>query len=168
MEPTSPALEGRFLPSRPPEKSPGRKAQWAFYMGLSNLRTRKAEIMSPEQSCKHNLLLRLIWLAWWKDFHIIEKTFSKKQLKLTLEQSRFDLHGSTSTCVKLLQSCPTLCDPMDCSPPGSFVRGDSPGKSTGVGGHALFQGNLPDPRLNLYLLPLLHWQVGSVPLEPPG
>ena len=24
------------------------------------------------------------------------------------------------------QSCPTLCDPMDCSPPGSFVQGDSP------------------------------------------
>ena len=24
---------------------------------------------------------------------------------------------------KLLQSCPTLCDPTDCSPPGSSVRG---------------------------------------------
>ena len=24
---------------------------------------------------------------------------------------------------KLLQSCPTLCDPVDCSPPGSSVRG---------------------------------------------
>ena len=24
---------------------------------------------------------------------------------------------------KLLQSCPALCDPMDCSPPGSFVHG---------------------------------------------
>ena len=24
---------------------------------------------------------------------------------------------------KLLQSCPTLCDPMDCSPPGSSVQG---------------------------------------------
>ena len=24
---------------------------------------------------------------------------------------------------KLLQSCPTLCDPMDCSLPGSFVLG---------------------------------------------
>ena len=24
---------------------------------------------------------------------------------------------------KLLQSCPTLCDPMDCSPPGSSVLG---------------------------------------------
>ena len=23
----------------------------------------------------------------------------------------------------LLQSCPTLCDPMDCSPPGSSVHG---------------------------------------------
>ena len=29
------------------------------------------------------------------------------------------------TCAKLLQSCPTLCDPMDCSPPGSSVHGFS-------------------------------------------
>ena len=26
-------------------------------------------------------------------------------------------------CAQSLQSCPTLCDPMDCSPPGSSVRG---------------------------------------------
>ena len=26
-------------------------------------------------------------------------------------------------CAKPLQSCPTLCDPMDCSPPGSSVYG---------------------------------------------
>ena len=26
-------------------------------------------------------------------------------------------------CAKLLQSCPTLCDPMDCSPPDSSVHG---------------------------------------------
>ena len=25
-------------------------------------------------------------------------------------------------CTKSLQSCPTLCDPMDCSPPGSSVH----------------------------------------------
>ena len=24
---------------------------------------------------------------------------------------------------EVAQSCPTLCDPMDCSPPGSYVRG---------------------------------------------
>ena len=26
-------------------------------------------------------------------------------------------------CVLCAQSCLTLCDPMDCSPPGSFVHG---------------------------------------------
>ena len=35
--------------------------------------------------------------------------------------------------VKVAQLCPTLCDPMNCSPPGSSVHGDSLGKNTGVG-----------------------------------
>ena len=47
---------------------------------------------------------------------------------------------------EVAQSCPTLGDPMDCSPPGSSVGPwDFPGKSTGVGCHFLFQGDLPDP-----------------------
>ena len=56
--------------------------------------------------------------------------------------------------VKLLatQSCPTLCDPMDCSPPGSSVHGDSPGKNTGVGCRVLLQGIFPTQGLNLGLL----------------
>ena len=37
------------------------------------------------------------------------------------------------------QSRPTLHDPMDCSPPGSSLHGDSPAKNTGVGCHALLQ-----------------------------
>ena len=41
------------------------------------------------------------------------------------------------------QSCPTLFNPLDCSPPGSSVRGDSPGKNTRVGCHALLQGIFP-------------------------
>ena len=41
------------------------------------------------------------------------------------------------------QSCPALCSPMDCSPPGSSVHGDSPGKNTGVGSHAFLQGIFP-------------------------
>ena len=41
------------------------------------------------------------------------------------------------------QSCLTLCDPMDCSPPGSSLHGDSPGNNTEVGCHALLQGILP-------------------------
>ena len=50
--------------------------------------------------------------------------------------------------VKLLQSCPTLCHPVDCCPPGSSVHGDSPGKNTGVGCHALLQGIFPTQGLN--------------------
>ena len=38
------------------------------------------------------------------------------------------------------QSCLTLSDSTDCSPPGSFVHGDSPGTNTRVGCHALLQG----------------------------
>ena len=50
------------------------------------------------------------------------------------------------------QSCPTLCDPMDCSPPGSSVHGNSLGKSTGVGCHSILQGIFPTQGLNLGLL----------------
>ena len=60
------------------------------------------------------------------------------------------------TCAKLLQSCLTLCNPVDCSPPGSSVCGDSPGKNTGVGRQAHLQGIFPTQGTNLLLLPLLH------------
>ena len=48
----------------------------------------------------------------------------------------------------VVQSCPTLCDPMDCGPPGSSVHEDSPGKNTGVGCHVLLQGVFPTQGLN--------------------
>ena len=41
------------------------------------------------------------------------------------------------------QSHLTLCDPVDCSLPGSSVHGDSLGKNTGVGCHALLHGIFP-------------------------
>ena len=41
------------------------------------------------------------------------------------------------------QSCPTLCNPMDCSPPGSSVHGIFPGRNMGVGCHFLLQGIFP-------------------------
>ena len=57
----------------------------------------------------------------------------------------------------VVQLCPTLCNPMDCSPPGSSVHGDSPGKNTGVVCHALLQGIFPTQGSNPCLL---HWQAG--------
>ena len=57
---------------------------------------------------------------------------------------------------------------VDCSLAGSSVHGDSPGKNTGVGCFALLQGIFPTQGLNPHLFHLLHWQVGSLPLVPPG
>ena len=62
------------------------------------------------------------------------------------------------------QSCPTICNPMDCSPPGSSIHGDSPGKNTRVDCHALLQGIFPTQGLNLP--PTL--QADSLLSEPPG
>ena len=44
----------------------------------------------------------------------------------------------------------TLCDPMDCSLPGSFIHGIFPGKSTGVGCHFLLQGIFSEPEISVY------------------
>ena len=57
---------------------------------------------------------------------------------------------------KLLQSYLTLCNPMDCSPPGSSVHEDSPGKNIGLGCHALPEGIFLTQRSNPHLLHPLH------------
>ena len=56
------------------------------------------------------------------------------------------------TIVLCLVSRVQLCDPMDYSQSGSSDHGDSPGKNTGVGCHALLQGIFPTQGLNLGLL----------------
>ena len=67
------------------------------------------------------------------------------------------LTHAVCVCVCLVtQSYPTPCDPMDCSPPGSSVDGDPPGKNTGVGCHALFQGIFPNQGSKLGL-PHCRW-----------
>ena len=60
--------------------------------------------------------------------------------------------GQFISKVKVIQSCLTLCDPMNCSLPGFSVHGDSPGKNTGVGCHALLQGVFLTQGSNLGLL----------------
>ena len=77
--------------------------------------------------------------------------------------------GSCLTCVhaQSLQSCPTFCEPMDCSPPGSSV-------------HWILQVRILEwvampssrgsswPRDWIHVFCLLHWQEGSLPLASPG
>ena len=52
-------------------------------------------------------------------------------------------HTQWNIVCLVTQSCSTVCNLMDCSPPGSSVHGDSPGKNTGVGCHAPIQGIFP-------------------------
>ena len=50
------------------------------------------------------------------------------------------------------QLCLTLCNPTDCSPPGSSVHRNSLDKNTGVGCHSLLQGIFPTQGSNPGLL----------------
>ena len=58
----------------------------------------------------------------------------------------------------------SLCDPIDYSPPGFSVHGDSPGMNTEVGCHALLQRIFLTQGWNPCLLCPLLWQVDSLPL----
>ena len=53
---------------------------------------------------------------------------------------KFSIVPKCAVLCLVVQLCPTLCNPMVYSPPGSSVPGDSSGKNTGVGCHALLQG----------------------------
>ena len=74
--------------------------------------------------------------------------------------------GAMRCCAVLSRSLSlTCCDPMDCSPPGSSVHGDSPGENTGGDCHALLQGDLPNPGVEPRSPAL---KANSLPSEPPG
>ena len=60
-------------------------------------------------------------------------------------------------CYLVAQLCPALCDPMDCSLPGSSVQEFSR-KDARVGCHFLLHGIFPTQGLNPHLLCLLHWR----------
>ena len=68
------------------------------------------------------------------------------------------------SCFSPVQLCETLWT-VDCQAP--LFMG-SPGKNTRVGFHALLQGIFETQGLNPGFLHLLHWQMCSLPLAPPG
>ena len=71
--------------------------------------------------------------------------------------------SDTEKEVKVIQSCQTLCDPVDCSLTGFSVHGDSPGKNTEVGCHALLL-DLLNPGIELRCPA---FRADSLPAEPP-
>ena len=90
---------------------------------------------------------------------------SREWVRFSVEFSESPLGpGDWSVCVyvcAIAQSCPTFCDPVDYSLPGSSVHGIFPGKNTRMGCHFLLQGIFLTQGSNLLLLHLLHWQADS-------
>ena len=62
--------------------------------------------------------------------------------------------------MKVTQSCPTVCDSMDCT-----VHGNSPGQNTGVSNLSILQGIFPTQGSNPDFSAL---QADSLPAKPPG
>ena len=84
-------------------------------------------------------------------------------MSVNIHGLRFGLGGKASQmmCCAVL-SCSLVSDswdPMDCSPPDSSVHGNSPGKNTGGGCHALLQGIFPTQYCRRILYWLNHNQV---------
>ena len=79
----------------------------------------------------------------------------------------FNLHYHLC-CAKSLQSCLTLCNPVDCSLPHFFVCGILQARILEWVATLSSRGIFPTQGLNPCLLSLLHWQVGSLPLLPSG
>ena len=86
--------------------------------------------------------------------------FKESLTNKTIPQHLFPL----CTRAKLLQFCATLCDPVNCS---SSVHGILQARILEWVAMPSLR-NLPDPGSNPCVLCLLHWQVGSLPLVPPG
>ena len=73
---------------------------------------------------------------------------------------------SSTSLHALLQMCLTLCSLMDCSPPRSSAHGILRARILEF--PALLQGIFLIQGQNTHFFCLLHWQVGSLPLGPPG
>ena len=95
-------------------------------------------------------------------------------LRITLDPPGLD-PGADLLCVcvkqcvhaKSPQLCLTLCYPIDCSPLVSSVCGILQARILEWVAKPFYKGFFPTQGLNLSLLHLLHWQVGSLP-APPG
>ena len=70
-------------------------------------------------------------------------------------------------CAKSLQSCLTLCNPMDCSPPGSSVHGTLQARILEWIAMPSSRGCSQPKDQTQVSLHLPHWQVSSVPLAAP-
>ena len=108
-------------------------------------------------------------------FYTVHLNYSGEGNGNSLQYSRLenpmDRGASWATVRVCVLSCSVMSDslqPHGLQPVRLLCRWDSPGKNTGAGCLALFQGIFPAQGSNQHLLHLLHWQMGALPLAPVG
>jgi len=84
------------------------------------------------------------------------------------EPLRHILFFAYCVCVLSYFSCVWLFETLWTIAQHAPLSMGSPGKNTGVGCHVVLQGIFSTQGSNQHLLCFLHWQMGSLPLVPPG
>jgi len=118
---------------------------------------------TKEKDYRKKRIVSTWWKTWVGNESHGEHWFNVVSCKMAFGHSRFSLLAGLNLpfqCSSFLTLCAVLSHsvvsnslrPHDCSPPGSSVHGDSPGKNTGVGCHALLQGIFPTQGSNPGLL----------------
>ena len=99
------------------------------------------------------IFINKTWIKWSPLFHrvLVGSTLINK----------WKLFWTIVITCRHAQSCPTLCNPVDCSPPGSCPW-DFPEENSGVSCHFLLQGNLS--RLGIEPVSPA-WKVESLPVS---
>ena len=90
---------------------------WVPRQTLSDFRTN----WIYECTLRMELHMKGITMCDFEEGHVNSNTHLSRQLLLVFEEQI--VNDSAAAAAKSLQSCPTLCNPIDGSPPGSPVPG---------------------------------------------
>ena len=133
----------------PPESSPAFSPAWKldfFHGRLRDLQCHKHDICHPPWD----------WGVGWYSITQLDFTGKLRSQRAQVQEGRYwglaymlwftGSHLRVCAC-SVTQMCPTLCDPLDCSPSRLLCPWDFPGKHTGEGLPFLSPGDLPDPAI---------------------
>ena len=105
------------------------------------------QLSQPYMTTGKTIALTL-WTFVSKVMSLLFKTLSRFVIAFQPRSNHLLISWLKESESETAQSCPALCNPMDCSLLGSSIHGIFPSKSTGVGCHFLLQGIFPNQGSN--------------------
>ena len=129
----------------------GRARGIGSYQDLKEIPAFPCSLQYYSQQPRYRKQLQLLQLFWKAKRHFVESSPENVYVVVV--------------CCLVTKSCPTLQQPHGLQPSGLLCPWDSPSNNTGVGCPFLLQRIFPTQGSNPHLL---HWQVGSLPLNRVG